>query len=108
MAMAEAIANCYVLQRIDIYSWQIQSAKKIAIESCIYTGSVSWQVDTPAAPASRAQNLHGAYRTGAKPWIAARGDRLLFAGAPASTPYFNIGQKKGVHLTHLRRLYSIC
>ena len=91
--MAEAIANCYVLQRIAIYSWQIQLAKK-AIENYIYTESVSWQVDTPAAPASQTQNLHGTYLTGDNPQTAARGDRLLFAGAFATTPYFNIGHKK--------------
>ena len=79
--------------QIAIYSWQMQLAKK-TIESCIYTESVSWQVDTPAAPASQAQNLHGAYRTGDNHQTAARGDRLLFAGAPTATPYFNIGHKK--------------
>lgn len=78
------------------------------IESCIYIESVSWQVDTPAAPDSRAQNLHGAYRPGDNPQTAARGDRLLFAGAPAATPYFNIGHKKRMHLAPFSTFYSIC
>lgn len=56
--------------------------------------SVSWQVDTPAAPATKTLNLHGAYRPGANPQVAARGDRLLFAGTSTPTPYFNIGHKK--------------
>ena len=84
------------------YSWQK------TIESCIYTESVSWQVDTPAAPASRAQNLHGAYQPGDNPQTAARGDRLLFAGAFTATPYFNIGHKKRMHLAPFSTFYSIC
>ena len=43
-----------------------------------------------------------------QPQTAARGDRLLFAGAPATTPYFNIGHKKRMHLAPFSTFYSIC
>lgn len=77
MAMAGAITNCYILHRVAIYSWQIQLAGRYPRRPSQPSPEPTWGV--PARD---------------QPQIAARGDRLLFAGASIATPYFNIGHKK--------------
>ena len=80
--------NCYI-QPADAVG------KKIAIESCIYIESVSWQVDTPAAPANRAQNLHGAYQPGDNPRQPPEVTGFYSQGLLQLPPISILGIKKG-------------
>ena len=83
-----AMAGCNIQRANVVSNWQKNNRKLYIYRISQLAGRY------PAAPASRAQNLHGAYQPGDNPQAAARGDRLLFAGAFATTPYFNIGHKK--------------
>ena len=104
--MAEAIANCYVLQRIAIYSWQMQLAKN---NRKLYIYRISQLAGRyPRRPSQPSPEPTWGVPARRQPQTAARGDRLLFAGAPATTPYFNIGHKKRMHLAPFSTFYSIC
>ena len=92
--------NCYI-QPADTIG-------KKTIESCIYSGSVSWQVDTPPPQPAEPRTYMGRTSQATTPRRPPEVTGFYSQGLLQLPPISILGIKKGVHLTHLRRLYSIC